>query len=71
MSYCAAEGFVVSANRLSGSLPTELGAVDTLLELSVDSNAFSGSMPTELSRLVKLSELADVGQTILLVLPID
>jgi hypothetical protein len=46
----------VSANSLSGAVPTELGKLENLVTLGLANNDFSGSVPTEFANLVKLGE---------------
>ena len=47
-------GLLLDYNRLSGSLPTELGNLANLQELSLNFNQLSGSIPAELGNLVNL-----------------
>ncbi|MCY4645665.1 MAG: Ig-like domain-containing protein [Gammaproteobacteria bacterium] len=47
----------LSWNQLSGSLPSELGQLDNLRFLRVDSNQLSGSLPSELGQLDNLEHL--------------
>jgi len=44
-------------NQLSDSIPTELGNLTLLKQLSLNSNQLSGSIPTELGNLINLEEL--------------
>ena len=45
-------------NGLSGSLPSQLGKLDSLQVLSLDRNSISGSLPSELGNLSNLTRLA-------------
>ncbi|XP_010247771.1 PREDICTED: probable leucine-rich repeat receptor-like serine/threonine-protein kinase At3g14840 [Nelumbo nucifera] len=47
----------LQANRLSGSIPKELGNITTLQQLVLDHNYFSGVLPPELGNLVNLQRL--------------
>jgi Leucine-rich repeat (LRR) protein len=42
---------VLSNNELNGTLPTELGLLDSLQKLDLSFNGFTGSIPTELGNL--------------------
>ncbi|MFS8015904.1 putative non-specific serine/threonine protein kinase [Helianthus anomalus] len=44
-------------NRLTGSIPPELGNITTLIKLDFEANRFSGPLPSELGRLTNLSTL--------------
>ncbi|XP_077226859.1 leucine-rich repeat (LRR) family protein isoform X2 [Tasmannia lanceolata] len=44
-------------NRLSGSIPKELGNITTLKELVLEANQFSGVLPRELGNLTNLKRL--------------
>ena len=45
------------SNNLSGSIPSALGNLAELIDLSLHTNQIMGSIPTELERLVKLSSI--------------
>jgi uncharacterized repeat protein (TIGR01451 family) len=47
----------LSANQLTGTIPTELGNQVTLTELDLSNNQLTGSIPTELGNLVNLTDL--------------
>ncbi|KAH6796315.1 hypothetical protein C2S51_037301 [Perilla frutescens var. frutescens] len=47
----------VSANRLSGPIPTYLGNITTLVYLSLETNLFHGEIPAELGKLTNLENL--------------
>ena len=50
-------GLHLSANQLSGSIPSELGDLANLQELDLSANQLSGSIPSELGDLANLQEL--------------
>ena len=45
-------------NNLRGTIPAELGQLQSLKELSLDSNELSGTIPAELSQLLNLESLS-------------
>ncbi|XP_062087291.1 probable LRR receptor-like serine/threonine-protein kinase At1g53440 isoform X2 [Humulus lupulus] len=47
----------VSGNRLSGSIPPEIGNISTLTELVLEANLFDGHLPPEIGRLRNLRRL--------------
>ena len=47
-------GRVLSANNLTGTLPTEIGELTDLTVLDVNTNLLSGTLPTEVGRLTQL-----------------
>ncbi|KAM0048734.1 putative protein kinase RLK-Pelle-DLSV family [Helianthus debilis subsp. tardiflorus] len=47
----------VSANRLTGRIPTYLGNITSLVYLSLQNNMFSGTIPAELGKLENLANL--------------
>jgi len=47
----------IYGSRVSGTLPTELGALTELTSLRLDANDFSGTIPTEIGNLRKLEVL--------------
>ena len=51
-------GLSLSDNRLSGSIPAELGNLASLQELDLSDNRLSGSIPAELRLLISLTELS-------------
>jgi hypothetical protein len=51
----------LSSNRLSGSLPSELGLLSQLIDLSLSSNFMSGQLPSELGLLTQLSHFSLFG----------
>ncbi|XP_015580614.1 probable leucine-rich repeat receptor-like serine/threonine-protein kinase At3g14840 [Ricinus communis] len=51
------EFLAISANRLTGKIPSYLGNITTLRILSIESNMFSGSIPPELGNLVNMEIL--------------
>jgi uncharacterized delta-60 repeat protein len=53
--------FDASDNQLSGDLPEELGALETLRALAVDNNALSGVVPPAIARLQRLQTLGLSG----------
>ncbi|XP_022015833.1 probable leucine-rich repeat receptor-like serine/threonine-protein kinase At3g14840 isoform X7 [Helianthus annuus] len=51
----------VSANRLTGRIPTYLGNITSLVYLSLQNNMFSGTIPAELGKLENLANLRLTG----------
>jgi len=51
------EHLVLSANRISGTLPSEIGLLTKLQTLNLDHNMLSGPLPTELGLLRNLRSL--------------
>ncbi|CAJ1943609.1 unnamed protein product [Cylindrotheca closterium] len=49
------EGLEIWGNQLTGSIPTELANLSSLLALGLASNKLTGTIPTELARLKNLS----------------
>jgi len=49
--------FICSLNDLTGSIPPELGNLDSLEDLSLSSNDLTGSIPDELGNLDSLTYL--------------
>ena len=47
----------LNSNRLSGSIPSELGNLSELTSLTLNSNELSGSIPSELGNLIQLTSL--------------
>ena len=47
----------LSANRLTGNIPPELGSASSLLSLRLDGNALTGGIPPELGNLARLFRL--------------
>ncbi|KAK3240314.1 hypothetical protein CYMTET_49837 [Cymbomonas tetramitiformis] len=58
-------GLILSSNSLTGAIPTELGRLTRLIELSMQDNLLTSSLPTELMELVGLNTF-NVGQNRLL-----
>ena len=52
-----ATSLILSANHLTGTLPTELGSLDAMRKLWLDYNMLSGTVPTALSALSSVEEL--------------
>ncbi|XP_062006857.1 probable leucine-rich repeat receptor-like serine/threonine-protein kinase At3g14840 [Rosa rugosa] len=48
----------LGANRLTGSIPVELGNITTLENLSIDFNSFSGVLPAELGNLSSIKKMS-------------
>jgi hypothetical protein len=44
-------------NKLTGSIPTELGYLTELTRLELDESSFTGSIPTEIGLLTRLNHL--------------
>ena len=59
---CNSDNVVVSIdltkNNLSGSLPSAIGLLDTLVGLSLESNSLTSTIPTDLGTLPKLTSLS-------------
>ncbi|KAF8409130.1 hypothetical protein HHK36_005203 [Tetracentron sinense] len=51
------EYLYVTANRLSGPIPKELGNVTTLKRLILEANWFSGALPSELGYLINIENI--------------
>ena len=49
---------LLNSNRLSGSIPTELGNLTGLEDLRLHNNKLSGTIPTELGQLSSLTSLS-------------
>ena len=48
-------GFQLDTNKLSSSIPSELGRVTGLREVWLQVNSFTGSLPTEVGKLLELT----------------
>jgi Leucine-rich repeat (LRR) protein len=51
------ERFLAYANQLTGSIPTEVGKLTSLVDLSLEECAFFGAIPSELGHLRDLEQL--------------
>ncbi|XP_052626840.1 probable leucine-rich repeat receptor-like serine/threonine-protein kinase At3g14840 [Lactuca sativa] len=54
---CHVVEIAVTANRLSGSIPTSLGEITSLVTVILENNMFFGTVPAELGKLTNLSVL--------------
>ena len=52
---------LVGKNKISGDIPTELGALEKLKVLHVGENSITGDVPTELGNLNELQRL-EIGR---------
>ena len=50
-------GLFVSWNLLTGTIPTEIGLLDSLVVLQISSNEFTGQLPSEVGNLQQLEAL--------------
>lgn len=59
-----AEWLFIGKNRLTGSIPSEIGELSNVEYLYMDGNLLTGSLPTEMGSLTELREL-DIHDTLI------
>jgi hypothetical protein len=56
-SVCVIRELMLRYRHLTGSIPTDLGNLESLLELGLDGNSLESTIPTELGKLVELKAM--------------
>mmetsp|Transcript_39637 Transcript_39637/g.75859 ORF Transcript_39637/g.75859 Transcript_39637/m.75859 type:complete len:217 (-) Transcript_39637:537-1187(-) len=62
---------ILDSNQMTGSLPSELGALSSLSYLHIGNNQFTGTVPTELGTLTSLTSLQCGGNQLTGTLPTE